>query len=143
MATRPRDNRQELYDAGKSDRQIARELGKDRKSIWRWRTNAGLPPLQKRLSPLPKEERERRIAFHLIGLNDVAMAMLCNITRQTMQEWRTYYSLPVNHKHNNKAPLPAIQMLSMDVDAGYGSMHRRLRDDSWSSWLEEMGATVC
>lgn len=147
--------RRALYDAGYSDVDIGKAVGRRACSIWLWRRTRGLPALYSPRDPATPAALEERLALYKQGLNDRAIARIQRVGRTAVRAWRYRRNLYRNdepwHLRRRAGVRPATKTLriesvadvSLDAPDAFGRARiDSLRDDSWSDWLEEMGATV-
>lgn len=190
-----RDNRRALYDAGQSDKQIARAIGHHRTSVREWRVRNGLPANRKRHNQRPAGidprfsdllaanlhdaeiarrlgrehgvirkwrirltvERKDHFAEHGlsqedgrrklydVGARDDEIALMAGKSPASIRCWRETRGLPINNCIKNEMAMPRMVIVSIDETTGRFSGPRRhdcIADQTHSSWLEEMGATV-
>lgn len=131
--------RRSLHGRGWSDRMIASQVGVDRSTIGCWRRRRGLTANRPKPSDKPSCFVQRRRLYDM-GLSDGEIGAKQGINRTNIRRWRYRNYLPANFdtveerrgKGDGRMYLPSLDTI------GYGS----LPDPSWSSWLEEMGATV-
>jgi uncharacterized protein YjcR len=136
-----------MYSDGFLDGAIAYRLKVAKSTIRKWRAREGLPPnFSARRSSVTDQYRK----LYDKGYSDQKIADALSRNRYTIRRWRRQNKLPANRRE----PVCSIMRysrragpsnaLSLDRSASIegGSLYNIIRDDSWSNWLEEMGATV-
>ncbi len=83
----------ELYNQGKTDRQIAEVLGIGPGSVWYWRKMNGLPPVKKQAEP------PRFGELYDQGMTDEEIAKRSGVSKRTVQSWRYKNKLKPNPKN--------------------------------------------
>lgn len=141
--------RHTLHEATMNDRAIARMVGRHRTTIRSWRVTRGLPshcpwfahPLGRPASP---EEISVFIKLYDVGQNDAEIGRFLGRSRCTVREWRVKRGWPAHRQEPKGGSVYLRQALSMDAPLFEDDrqLHDIVRDDTWSNWLEEMGATV-
>jgi hypothetical protein len=114
----------------------------------------GLAALRSPRDPATPEVLAERLNLYKQGLNDRAIARIQCVGRTAVRGWRYRRNLYRNdepwHLRGRSGVRPAAKTLriesvgdvSLDAPNAIGRPWiDNLRDDSWSSWLEEMGAT--
>jgi hypothetical protein len=92
---------------------------------------------------VPKNETLRDPMFTaLLGqMGDLAIANMVGACKTTV--WKYRHSLGIKAYRPTRTGQPPICILSIDNPRPLGgSYHEIHKDDRWSNWLEEMGATV-
>lgn len=143
-----------FYREGLSDRRIAAELGETRSAVYEWRRRNGLAANYQFVT-LSKPDSIQRIQLYEAGYSDRQIARLQGVTRLAILDWRHRRKLHRNFepwRARREGPItPArstvevrsVAEVSLDAPSPSGKAWvDNLRDDSWSNWLEEMGATV-
>ena len=92
--------REELYDQGATDQQIATALGMTNSGIMNWRVRRGLPInySQVKGTRLTDEQNAARLADWESGLSDVELSKRWNLSCHGVISWRTYRGLDANRR---------------------------------------------
>ena len=85
-----------MWEEGKTDKAIAREIGCHHDTVRNWRLGAGLAPNVHKSAVEPEKLRK----LWAEGLNDAQIAARCGASRQAAQKVRARLGLPA---HNQKA----------------------------------------
>lgn len=148
IITEKDERRFALYSLGLIDRMIGEAEGVDHTSIYQWRRLRGLPPndslyIRFLYANASKKDLEReRLQLIADGFTDGEIARRQGRDRSSIRCFRKAHGLP-------KAPLrekprknynQRQQYTRISYEACFGETH--IADPGWSSWLEEMGATV-
>lgn len=121
-----------LIDAGLSNAEIAKMVGRDRKAIAQTREKLGYPPMWEEDGRLSPSRRAERFRLMKAGWTDIQIAMHQRRSVLTVRQFRERHGLPLaTGTLDEKARVIGLHAVE------YG-----LADDTWSNWLEEMGATV-
>lgn len=143
-----------LYADGISDSEIGRRLGRSRMTVRDWRIARGLPSNRRAkrywtghgdpryLGPSPADIA-LFLEMHRAGKLDREIAAALDRDKSTICAWRIARRLSSNRPVGSGCvdPRYARSLDAPMLERGM-QMHDILRDDSWSNWLEEMGATV-
>lgn len=144
--------RMTLYQRGMSDHGIAKLQNVHHSSVWLWRRRQGLPNTYS-----PPDWRKPVRELYDTGASDRRISRLMYRNAGFGRYWRIKMGLPRNfeplfqHRHrdnrvrpqSNTIRIASVGDVSLDAPNSFGrTWIDNLRDDSWSDWLEEMGATV-
>lgn len=90
----------ELYDEGKNDLEISKELGWGAQRVARWRNENGLRPLRTGRKAQRPEDYKDGIPFRLWqeGKGDAEIAALLGVPKATINSWRSRNGLASNVK---------------------------------------------
>lgn len=96
---------QALYDAGRTDRDIAEACGISPSAIGRWRNRLRLPPNTPPKPPRPPRtfDTSRARALYDEGRTDIFIAMACDVCVGTISNWRHQEGLPSKHRGGVRA----------------------------------------
>lgn len=94
-----------LYDAGRTDRDIAEACGVSQPAICNWRNALGLPPNTPPKPPRPPRtfDTSRARALYDEGRTDIFIAMACDVCVGTISNWRHQEGLPSKHRGGVRA----------------------------------------
>lgn len=83
----------ELYNAGCTDREIARQIGCNEKTVANWRRKCGLAT---NVSSSVSEVEAEVMSLYQSGQSDVEIASRVGVDRGGVRRWRILNGLPVN-----------------------------------------------
>lgn len=90
------DEMMKLYEAGKTDSQIAKAMGLTEQSLVnKWRRRYKLPSHEKLKGPI-KFDRDEAMQLYQDGLSDIQISDRLNVTRSTILYWRKKHNMPPN-----------------------------------------------
>lgn len=94
-----------LYDAGRTDRDIAEACGVSQPAICNWRNAQKLPPHTPPKPPRPPRtfDTSRARALYDEGRTDIFIAMACDVCVGTISNWRHQEGLPSKHRGGVRA----------------------------------------
>ena len=133
-----------LYQRGRSDRQIAEALHRQPATIASWRRRLRLPA-NGNAGFLDSKSDQARLHLYAKGMIDKEIAKVCERSPSSIAQWRKRKGLPAQIRSlMRSASVGSTRLKSLDAPIGesLGNLHEIVCDDSWSDWLEEMGATV-
>ena len=127
---------QQLYDAGKGDREIAAELGVSRNVVWTWRQANSLLPqsVRKKKAPLqsrPKLPRapvdeDAAMSAYLTGKTDFEIAKAIGCDLVSVADWRRRVGLNPNRAkrvakgQTYELPAAAVEAAARAAGLTYG-----------------------
>lgn len=143
-----------LYERGIGDALIARHQGVNPSSIRKWRYRRCLRSNNPPSSSIDWSTEYRELYNQ--GLSDKRISRILHKGVGFGHFWRRKLGLPRNYEPlfckrragaatqtSNTTRIKSIADISLDEPNNFGRARiEYLRDDSWSNWLEEMGATV-
>ncbi|USU06317.1 hypothetical protein NF699_06550 [Sphingomonadaceae bacterium OTU29LAMAA1] len=136
--------RMSMYQSGLSDAAIAAQEGVTKNAIAAWRARRQLPPHDHHLSRLTPAAEARRRSLFATEMGDREVAKKLGKSRGAVRDWRVSRGIPPKEvRRRTDGEIGLICSISLDDLGSFGrSRYETIADSSWSSWLEEMGATV-
>lgn len=151
-----------LYESGLSDGRIAELQAVHPVTILHWRRRLRLganfpPPFTGPCKRTGTDWSDTVRELHSTGASDIQISRLMQQGRGVGRYWRLKLGLPRNFEPicgprrgdgvvrptRNTIRVISVADYSLDAPSPSGKAWvENLRDDSWSNWLEEMGATV-